>query len=259
RFRGEGVLRNCVESARDTEETRPTVKIVNIGAPLIMQTLFYPEYGMLEVAERPMPTIGRNDVLVRVSACGLCGSRLETFPSRRPRRVPPVVMGHEFCGVVEDAGVDVQGFHEGRRVVANALVPCGSCVRCARGDGHLCAEREIFGMHRQGAFAGFVAAPARCLIDWPETLSAESACLAEPLGNGVQVVSMTHLRPADSVVVVGAGAIGLAVMQAFVAIRGSRVIVVDMLPERLRVATTLGASEVLRADQELLTETVLGL
>lgn len=224
-----------------------------------MQTLLYSTYGVLQVAERPLPTIGHDEVLVRVSACGLCGSELETFRSRSPRRVPPLVMGHEFCGVVEDAGADVHGFHEGSRVVVNAIVPCGSCVRCARGDGHLCAKREVFGMHRPGAFAEFVAAPARCLVEWPDALPAESACLAEPLGNGVHVVTLTRDVSADTVVVLGAGAIGLAVIQSFVALRGSRVVAIDMIPERLRVATSLGAAEALRGDQELLAETIYGL
>lgn len=223
-----------------------------------MQTLLYPRHDSLELADQPVPTIGHDEVLVRVAACGLCGSELETFRSRSPRRVPPLVMGHEFCGEIHEVGSNVTGFHEGGRVVVNALVPCGACARCARGDGHLCAKRQIFGMHRPGAFAEFVAAPARCLIPWPETLPAEAACLAEPLGNGVHVVSMTHDRPADTVVVIGAGAIGLATMQAFAAMRGSRVIAVDMLPERLRVARTLGASETLVANQESLVETILG-
>jgi threonine dehydrogenase-like Zn-dependent dehydrogenase len=208
-----------------------------------MKALFYPAFDELVMAERPDPAPGPGEVLVRVAACGLCGSELETFRARSPRRTPPLVMGHEFCGTVEALGPGVAGVAKGQRVVSHSLVPCGACVRCRRGDTHLCADRQIFGMHRPGAFAEYVAVPAHALIEWPGDLPAEAACLAEPLANGVHMVHLTAwLRP-RTVLVIGAGPIGLMAQQAYGAMAGAEVVVCDLSPDRRAVADRLGAAQ----------------
>ena len=207
-----------------------------------MRVLLYPEFGRMELADVPAPPApAADEVTLRVAACGICGSELEAFKLRSPRRPPPLVLGHEFCGVIEACGAEVHEWPVGARVVCNALVPCARCVRCARGDPHLCATRQIFGMNRQGALAERVNAPARCLLPWPDNLTAEEACLAEPLGNGVHVARLTaHLR-VETAVVVGAGPIGLFCQQALQVLRGARTIVADLSEERLAVARRLGA------------------
>src|SRR5205085_10789623 len=103
-----------------------------------MKTLLYPECERLEIAEQPEPRPGEGEAVLRVAACGICGSELEAFRHRSPRRVPPLVMGHEFCGVVEEVGPGVRSLARGARVVSHSLVHCGHCVRCLRGDTHLC-------------------------------------------------------------------------------------------------------------------------
>lgn len=215
-----------------------------------MRALFYPAFDRLEIADVP-PTPPRPDeVRLKVAACGICGSELETFKSRSPRRTPPLVMGHEFCGTIAETGAEVRDWAIGARVVSNSLVPCGRCVRCRRGDTHLCAERQIFGMHRPGAFAEYVNVPARCLIPWPENLPAEAAALAEPMANGIHVARLTQDRPAATALVIGAGPIGLFCQQALQVLRGSRVIVADLSPERLAVAQKLGAARVVNPRTE---------
>ena len=104
-----------------------------------MKTLLYPEWDRVEVADRPRPPPAADEVILRVAACGLCGSELEGFKSHSPRRTPPLIFGHEFCGVVDEIGPSVGGYRVGQKVVSNALVPCGNCVRCDRGDPHLAA------------------------------------------------------------------------------------------------------------------------
>ncbi len=210
-----------------------------------MRVLLYPEFDRMEVVDvSPPPPPGADEVTLRVAACGICGSELEGFKLRSPRRTPPLILGHEFCGVIETRGAAVQTWKTGARVVCNALVPCGRCVRCERGDPHLCATRQIFGMNRQGAFAERLNVPARCLLPWPDNLSAEEACLAEPLGNGVHVARLTaHLR-VDVAVIVGAGPIGLFCQQALQVLRGARTIVADLSEARLAVAKRLGAVRV---------------
>jgi threonine dehydrogenase-like Zn-dependent dehydrogenase len=188
-----------------------------------MRALHYPAFEQLEIRDVDVVPPRPDEVRLKVAACGICGSELESFKNRSPRRPPPLVMGHEFCGTIAEVGAEVRDWKPGARVVSNSLVPCGKCVRCKRGDTHLCAERQIFGMHRPGAFAEFVNVPARCLIPWPENLPAESAALAEPMANGIHVVRVSRHLPAATALVIGAGPIGLFCQQALQVLRGSRV------------------------------------
>jgi threonine dehydrogenase-like Zn-dependent dehydrogenase len=215
-----------------------------------MKVLLYPEYQRLEIADQPRPKPEGWEVLLRVAACGICGSELEAFKMRSPRRVPPLVMGHEFCGVVEEVGSEVEALGRGQRVVSHSLFGCGQCVRCKRGDSHLCRQRQLFGMHRGGAFAEYVTAPEKCLVAWPEALSREAASLAEPLANGVHVVGLT--RPLDTcvVVIIGAGPIGLLCQQAFQCLSSADTIVADLIQERLDAAASLGAKHVINSRHE---------
>jgi len=215
-----------------------------------MRALFYPAFDRLEIAAVAVTPPRPDEVRLKVAACGICGSELETFKHRSPRRTPPLVMGHEFCGIIAETGAEVRDWAVGARVVSNSLVPCGRCVRCRRGDTHLCAERQIFGMHRPGAFAEYVNVPARCLIPWPANLPAEAAALAEPMANGIHVVRLTQDRPAATALVIGAGPIGLFCQQALQTLRGSRVIVADLSPARLAVAKKLGAIRVVNPREE---------
>ena len=207
-----------------------------------MKALVYPAFDELEMADRPIPEPAEGEVLLRVEACGICGSELESFKTRSPRRTPPLIMGHEFCGEIAALGPGTGGFAIGQKVISNSIVSCGECIRCRRGDTHLCERRQIFGMHRSGAFAEFVNVPARVLIPWPEHLSANTACLAEPLANGVHMVNLTrHLRPRN-VLVIGCGPIGLFAIQAFRELLGAAVFAAELNPVRREVARALGAS-----------------
>jgi L-iditol 2-dehydrogenase len=206
-----------------------------------MRALHYSDWNTLEIADLPDPVPAEDEVIIDVAACGICGSELETFASRSERRTPPLVMGHEFCGTVTTG--DSDEFPPGSRVVCNAIIHCGECPACASGMTHLCWNRTIFGMHRQGAFAERVAAPLSCLLPWPENLPAHRACLAEPLGNGVHVAERIRDQRPGSVLVIGAGSIGLMVIQAVRALLGVPVCVVDVIPERLAAARSVGAIE----------------
>ena len=215
-----------------------------------MQALFYPAFDELEIRNVPVPAPAADEVLLRVAACGLCGSELETFKNHSPRRQPPLIMGHEFCGSVSAVGPGGDGGLVGRKFVGNALIPCGRCVRCHRGDTHLCKDRQIFGMHRPGAFAEFVCVPTRVLIPWPEELPAAAAALAEPLGNGVHIVQLTRHLPVRTALVIGAGPIGLMCQQALQAMRGVSTMVCDLSVGRLEVARRLGAARVVSSKDE---------
>lgn len=215
-----------------------------------MRTLHYPAFEQMEIRDVDDVAPQADEVKIKVAACGICGSELESYKNKSPRRPPPLVMGHEFCGTIAERGADVSNWEVGAKIVSNSLVPCGSCVRCDRGDTHLCESRQIFGMHRPGAFAEFVNVPARCLIPWPENVSAEAASLAEPMANGVHVVHVSRHLNADIVLVMGAGPIGLFCQQAMQVLRGSKVYVADLSNERLEVAKKLGAVRVINPRDE---------
>ena len=216
-----------------------------------MKALFYPEWGRLQVADVPVPELASGEVLVRVHACGICGSELETFKGRSERRTPPLVMGHEYCGEIVRVGEGVFGWKAGDRVVGNSVVPCGGCVRCGRGNTHLCAKRQVFGMHRGGAFAEYMNVPARILLPWPDGVPAEMACLAEPLGNGVHVTELVRFLRPEKVAVIGAGPIGLMCQIAMQELFGAQVMVTDLDKGREAVARGLGAFNLTHIDTPL--------
>jgi 2-desacetyl-2-hydroxyethyl bacteriochlorophyllide A dehydrogenase len=210
-----------------------------------MKALVYPEWDRLEVREVPEPVPRAGEVVVRVAAVGICGSELEGFATRSPRRAPPLVMGHEFCGEVAALGPGVEGYRPGDRVVVNSVISCGRCEACRDGQGHLCPDREVFGMKRPGGFAELCAAPVSTLLPLPEKVSPLQGALVEPLANGVHALSLLSQRLPETVLVIGAGTIGLMCLQVARAMGALRLLAADTNDRRLEVAHRLGAEPVL--------------
>lgn len=216
----------------------------------MMKALFYPAHNELLLTEQPIPVCAPNEVLVKVSACGICGSELETFKTKSTRRIPPLIMGHEFCGVIEAVGEEVKGWTKGATVVSNSIVFCGECDSCKEGKTNLCKNREVFGMHRNGAFGTYVNVPAASLIQMSPDTDPRKAAVTEPLANGVHLVKLTQHLPIKNVLVIGAGPIGLTAQQAFKALRNVTTIVADIREERLQVAKSIGATGVVNPLKE---------
>lgn len=211
-----------------------------------MQALLLTEYKRLELTEMPEPPLAPDDLLVRVKACGICGSDIHGFDGSTGRRVPPLVMGHEAAGVVAKLGSNVTGFRVGERVTFDSTVYCGKCFFCRRGEVNLCDNRQVLGVspgdyRRHGAFAEYVAVPQHITYPIPETLSFEHAAMIEALSVAVHAVGLTPVRLDDTAVVVGSGMIGLLVIQTLRLAGCGRVIAVDVDQARLRVAADLGA------------------
>ena len=206
-----------------------------------MKALVYSDWGVLRVMDVPMPLVGEGEVLVRVEACGICGSELETFKSRSPRRTPPLILGHEFCGVIEGPGKPDAQLAKGRKVIANSIISCGKCHSCRRGEENLCSSRQLFGMNRPGAIAEFVAVPAEYVYPCPESLDPVLGALGEPLVNGVHVMNLLPEIHNPTMAIVGAGPLGLLTLEAAIAMRGARVLVADIKEARLEEARKLGA------------------
>jgi L-iditol 2-dehydrogenase len=212
-----------------------------------MKALLLSEYCRLDVVDLPRPEIGAGDVLVRVAACGICGSDVHGYDGSTGRRIPPIVMGHEAAGIVEAVGAAVTRFRPGDRVTFDSTVYCGDCDYCRAGRNNLCDRREVLGVscgdyRRYGAFAEFVAVPERIMFALPEAVPLEHAALLEAISVAVHAVKITPLTPKDDIVVVGAGMIGLLVIQALREAGVGRILAVDIDDDRLKVAKQLGAT-----------------
>jgi L-iditol 2-dehydrogenase len=218
-----------------------------------MKALILKEYGHLSYEEAPEPAIGPGEALIRVAVCGICGSDVHGMDGSTGRRLPPLIMGHEAAGVIAALGEGVTGWSAGDRVTFDSTIFCGECRFCRRGQINLCDHRRVLGVscdeyRQQGAFAEFVTVPTRTLYRLPEDLSFTRAALVEPLSVALHAVSSAPVSLNDRAVVMGAGVIGLLLVQLLRA-AGCEVISVDLDPGRLALARELGARHVLQADQ----------
>jgi L-iditol 2-dehydrogenase len=211
-----------------------------------MKALVLTEYNNLQIQDVPQPDCRADDVLLRVRACGICGSDIHGMDGSTGRRRPPIIMGHEAAGEIASVGSEVQAFETGDRVTFDSTVYCGQCPYCVAGDIHLCDNRRVLGVsceeYRQhGAFAEYVAVPARILYRLPDAVDFERAALVEPTSIAFHAVHRMKIQLADTAVVVGTGMVGLLVVQALQAAGCGQLIAVDIDPHRLRLACELGA------------------
>jgi L-iditol 2-dehydrogenase len=224
---------------------------------------FAKDPGSVELREIPVPQIDEEDVLLRVDAVGICGSDLHQYHGKNSWRVNyPVVLGHEFSGVVAGLGSRVYGFREGDRVVSEtaAVLPRDSAL-IRKGLYNLEPKRLGFGYGVDGAMATFVKVPARCLHHVPSSLTQEKAALTEPCCVAYNAVCVnSHLRPGQSVAVIGPGPIGL-LCAAMAKLAGAGHLLVIGAPvdaKRLAVALQMGADTVLGANGEDISAWVTG-
>jgi L-iditol 2-dehydrogenase len=195
----------------------------------------------------PAPQPSEGELLIRIEACGICGSDVHGYDGSTGRRLPPIVMGHEAAGTVESVGSAVKNFRAGERVTFDSTVYCGKCFFCLRGQVNLCDNREVIGVstpafRRMGAFAEFVTVPARIAYKLPDNLPFAHAAMIEAVSVAVHAVSLTPIALDDTVVVVGAGMIGLLTIQAVRLAGAGKIFVLDVDDTRLEMARRLGAT-----------------
>jgi L-iditol 2-dehydrogenase len=225
-----------------------------------MKALLLSENSHLEIADLPTPTAGPGEILVRVAACGICGSDVHGYDGSSGRRIPPLVMGHEAAGTVAAVGSGASKFAVGDRVTFDSTIYCGECAFCRRGDFNLCDKREVLGVScgdysRAGAFAEYVRVPERISYRLPDNMSFSEAALLEAVAVAIHGVSLSQIQPDETVLVLGSGMIGLLTLQAARATGCRMVFVADVDGSRLKVATSLGATKTLQASgAELLSE-----
>jgi len=219
-----------------------------------MKALTLTEYKHLVYGDAPDPQIADDEVLVRVRACGICGSDVHGMDGSTGRRRPPIIMGHEAAGVIAEVGRQVKDWKQGDRVTFDSTVSCGACWFCQHGMINLCDNRRVLGVscedYRQhGAFAEYVALPHRILYRLPDTVTFEQAAMVEPVSIAVHAVNITPISLGDTAVVIGVGMVGLLVVQALRVAGCGKIIAVDLEPPKLKLALELGADVSLKADE----------
>lgn len=195
---------------------------------------------------RPRPTLGPNDVLVAVQAASICGTDLHIYswdPVMRRRIHPPLVFGHEFCGVVEKVGSEVKAIQPGQFVSAEMHVACGHCLQCRIGQQHICQNLKIIGIDLDGCFAQFVRIPATNVLPIDPAIPRDYAAVLDPLGNAVHTVLAGEVA-GQSVAVVGCGPIGLMAIEVARACGASAVFGIEIKPQRIALARRVGAEAV---------------
>ena len=173
-----------------------------------MKALVYTAHHQVTYRDEPDPAPTTGDVLLRIDAVGICGSDMHAYHGHDPRRVPPMILGHEFAGTI------ASGADKGKRVTGNPIIACGRCDYCFEGRNNLCSNRSMIGMQLPGAFAQEMAMPASALVDIPQDMDARTAALTEPAATALHALNLSMRamhRPLQEsrTLVIGGGAIGM--------------------------------------------------
>ena len=230
----------------------------------MMKALVLENYMQLQFREVPLPPIAEDEVLIRVKAIGICGSDVHGLDGSTGRRIPPIIMGHEASGIIEQKGSKVKDWQPGERVTFDSTIYKEDDWYTQHGMYNLSDDRMVLGVSckefaRNGAFADFVAVPQHILYRLPENVSFVQAALVEPAAVALHAINITPFEKSYTALVVGAGMVGSFVIQ-LLKIKGCRnIIAVDIEPDRLELAKKIGAGYAFTPDDPNLSETILSL
>jgi 2-desacetyl-2-hydroxyethyl bacteriochlorophyllide A dehydrogenase len=213
-----------------------------------MRAVFGTGMRTVQLRELDHPSPQPGEALLRVRACGICGSDLHWFQGGFPP--PPVCPGHEIAGEVVALGADARGVHVGDRVAVEPLIICGRCAACRRGDYQLCARFQLLGTVRDGGLADYVVAPVGALFAFPGGLEWDVAALAEPTAVCVHAARLVQLRVGDRVLVLGAGTIGLLAVLVAHASGASAIAISARHAHQAEMARRLGATHVFASEDD---------
>jgi threonine 3-dehydrogenase len=210
----------------------------------------------LWLEDTPRPSCGPNDVLIKVKKAAICGTDLHIYNWDKwaAATIPaPMVVGHEYLGVIEEVGSDVRALKAGQRVSGEGHIVCGFCRNCRAGRAHLCRNTLGVGVNRPGAFADYVVIPASNAYPIPDSIPDEIAAILDPLGNAVHTALSFDLVGED-VLITGAGPIGLMAIAVCRHVGARNIVITDVNDYRLALARTMGATRAVRADRQTLSE-----
>jgi len=211
--------------------------------------------GNFTVKDIEMPSVGDGEVLVQIKASGVCGADVLlyewTYRGRYPVK-PPIVLGHEGAGVIVDSGKNVKGLKVGDRVTVESIIGCGSCYYCYQGMPNLCPRWDHLGITMHGTMAEYLRVPAKAVHRLPDNVSFEQGALVEPLSIIVHTFDRVRFSLGDSVVIIGPGTMGLLLIQAARSYGASKILVLGLEKDRLRLerAEGLGADAILVTDRK---------
>ena len=227
-----------------------------------MKAIVYYAPGDIRVEEIAKPTCPGDGLLVKVDACAVCGTDLKSLLSGNPRIKAPLVMGHEFTGLVEDIGTNAPGdFQRGDRVVMATSVSCGECFYCKKGFRNLCSDLAPMGFTYPGGMAEWTTIPERALrnghaVKVPLTVKPEHAALAEPISCAVNAVDQCNVKPGNTVLVMGAGPMGLLNALVARAAGASKILLSELNDSRLRQAEQFGLDVLINPAKEDIAERI---
>jgi L-iditol 2-dehydrogenase len=195
------------------------------------------------IEEAPIPVPGPDELLVQVKASAICGSDIKGYDGKHPLIRLPLILGHEFSGVIAGKGSAVEGFCIGDRVVVEPSSVCGSCFFCRRKEYALCTNLKQLGHQLPGSFAEYTLSKAQFTYPLPETIAFDKAALVQPLAISIHAADRTSVRQGQTVIILGMGPIGLLLLQVMKK-RGARILVSDLVDDKLNKAISLGADQV---------------
>ena len=227
-----------------------------------MKAVVYHGKNDVRVQQVPVPACGPGELLVRIEACAVCGSDLKTFQNGNPRMQPPITMGHEFSGRVEAVGAGVHGFATGERIVMATSVSCGECFYCRKGWTNLCANLKPMGFAFPGGMAEYVVIPELAVrrghvVKVPAGIAPEHAALAEPVSCAVNCAEICRIAEGDTVVVVGAGPMGIMNLYAAREFGAGKLILAQRAGKRLEQARQFACDRLVDSGSEDLAKVVL--
>lgn len=208
-----------------------------------MQAVIFPQAERLSVERVPDPTPARDEVIVQVSRCGICGTDVHIYRNEYMSDFP-LIPGHEFGGVIVEVGSDVTDLKVGQRVAVDPNLYCGHCDFCRNEQANHCTNWQGVGVTRSGGFAEYVNVPARACYLLPEGMSDQQAAFIEPLACVVHAMKRFRILPGESLLILGGGPMGMLLLQALRHNGAAQVVVVEKQPQRMELARSLGASVV---------------
>ncbi|MHC4456273.1 MAG: zinc-binding alcohol dehydrogenase family protein [Planctomycetota bacterium] len=222
------------------------IKAIKVNSPL-----------NLEICEIPLPDeLGEEELLVKVKAAGICGSDVHIYHGTLAVAKYPRIIGHEFVGEIVDVGSKVSGFHAGDHVAVDPVISCGKCYPCSIGRNNVCTSLKVRGVHVDGGFAEYVALAQKSTHKISKKLRWEEAVLIEPFSIAAQVVWRSQVTEKDDVLIMGAGPIGLAILQMAKKI-GARCTVTDLFDCRLELAKKMSADRTINSSKEDVVKIIL--
>lgn len=203
----------------------------------------------LKLLELDVPVAKKKEVLIKVLVAGICGSDLHAYRGTQPFLSYPRVLGHEIAGEIAEVGEDIKKLRRGDLVTVNPVFSCGKCYACRVGRGNCCRDVKVMGVHIDGGFSEYITVPAHTVYKAPEDISPEILVLTEPLSIGAQANNRADVSGEDTVAILGAGTIGLTSL-LIAKSKDCKVIIADLISNRLKLARELGADRVVNVREE---------